>query len=104
MTDVTPFIDLPGASGALYRFRKIEGLLPPIGGNFVYIREKDGVAQVLGCGKSRALGRTLATDMAANGQEGDLYVRLNVAGAKRESEHQDLIAALPEPFTIYETE
>ena len=40
--DVKPFIDLTGASGEVYRFRRLEGGLSPIGGNFVYVREVDG--------------------------------------------------------------
>ena len=33
-----------------------------------------------------------------------LFVRLNAIGNMRNSEHEDLVAGLPRPFTIYEIE
>jgi hypothetical protein len=105
---VKPFIDLIGASGAAYRFRKAEGGLSPIGGNFVYVRDVDGMPRVVCCGKARSIGwvltkRTWFDD--ENGEPGDqLYVRLNATGTIRRSEHEDLVAGLPRPFTIYEIE
>ena len=101
---MTPFIDLPGASGALYRFRRFDGQLPPVGGNFVYVREDDGAARVVGCGKTRVLAQALAANPRRGGEAGELYVRLNVASALRDAEHADLIAALPQPYTLYETD
>ncbi len=100
----TPFIDLAGASGVLYRFRKAEGQLPPIGGNFVCVRHEDGGPRVVGCGKARTLARALAEEMRELGARGDLYIRLNVSAALRDFEHEDLVAALPQPFTVYPTD
>jgi hypothetical protein len=57
---VSSFIDLFGATGGAYRFRKAEGALSPIGGNFVYVRQLDGAARVVCCGKARWRG-ALAT-------------------------------------------
>jgi hypothetical protein len=99
--EATAFIDLVGASGAQYRFRKVEGQLPPIGGNFVCIRQEAGAVRVVGCGKARTLARALADEIKGLGAQGDLYIRLNVAGALRDSEHEDLVAALPQPFDVY---
>lgn len=100
MGEAEPFIDLVGASGAQYRFRKIEGQLPPMGGNFVCVhRDTDGL-RVVGCGKARTLARALAEDIKSLGAQGELYVRLNVSGALRDSEHEDLVAALPQPLTV----
>ena len=98
------FIDIPGASGALYRFRKVEGQPPAMACNFVYVRERNGAPHVVGCGKARTLAEAVAVDVKSRGQEGQLYVRLNVSGAKRDSEHEDIAAALPEPFVVYEME
>ena len=101
MGEAAPFIDLTGASGVQYRFRKVDGQLPPIGGNFVCVRTEAGAARVIGCGKARTLARALAEEIQGLGAQGDLYVRLNVAGALRDTEHEDLVAALPQPFTVY---
>jgi len=101
---VTPFIDLAGASGALYRFRRFEGQLPPVGGNFVYVVEDDDAVRVVGCGKTRTLLRAQTSDPRGSGQGAALYIRLNVAGALRDFEHQDLIAALPQPFAVYDAD
>lgn len=103
-----PFLDLVGASGAVYRFRKVDTALPPTAGNFVYVRENDGAHGIVCCGKARNIGLALmghpwAEDELA--EPGDqLYVRLNVGGGARAHEHEDLIAGLPRPFAIYEIE
>ena len=100
------FIDLIGATGAAYRFRQPEGALSPIGGNFVYVRERDGAPYVACCGRARSLGwglseRNWYADENAC-PEDRLFVRLNAIGATRNREHEDLVEGLPRPFTIYE--
>jgi hypothetical protein len=105
---VSSFIDLFGATGGAYRFRKAEGALSPIGGNFVYVRQLDGAARVVCCGKARSLAwglgdRNWRTDENADAED-QLYVRLNAIRTAREREHEDLVAGLPRPFTIYEIE
>jgi len=106
--DVKPFIDLTGASGEVYRFRRLEGGLSPIGGNFVYVREVDGETKVVCCGKARSLasvlmGRVWTADENAQADDA-LYIRLNAVGRTRDAEHEDLIAGLPRQFVIYEME
>jgi hypothetical protein len=105
---VSNFIDLIGASGTAYRFRRPDGAVSAIGGNFVYVRDQDGEARVVCCGCARSLGWALSHPVwfsDENAAEDDqLYVRLNAIRAVRTSEHQDLVAALPRPFTIYEIE
>lgn len=102
------FIDLVGASGAAYRFRKPDGAVSPIGGNFVYLREADDGVRVVCCGCARSLGWALSQPIWLNDEnsaEGDqLYLRLNAIRATRASEHEDLVAGLPRPFVIYEIE
>ena len=102
------FIELIGASGAAYRFRRPDGALSSIGGNFVYMRDQDGVRHVVCCGKARSLAwglgeRKWHLDEEA-GPNDELFIRLNAIEAIRTQEHQDLIAGLPRPFTIYEIE
>ncbi len=91
-----------------YRFRKVDGALSPVGGNFVYLREEDGRSRVVCCGRARSLGWALsqpAWPSDENGRPDDqLYIRLNAIGGTRNSEHEDLLAALPRPFVIYEIE
>lgn len=101
-------IDLVGASGVAYRFRKPDGAVSPIGGNFVYVREQEDGWRVVCCGRARSLGWALSqpvwpTDENA-APDDQLYVRLNAIGGTRNQEHEDLIAGLPRPFVIYEIE
>jgi hypothetical protein len=103
---VSSFVELVGASGAAYRFRAPDGALPSIGGNFVYVRLAEGLPRVVCCGKARSLAWGLAArewrkdDNAAPGDQ--LFIRLNAIGTIRDREHEDLVACLPRPFTIYE--
>lgn len=93
-----PFVDLTGASGAVYRFRLVEdpSLLPATGGNFVYLRADRKGDQVIGCGTARSLfkAQTSWPEAVEQHKANRIYVRLNVARAQRESEHDDLVAAL----------
>jgi len=104
---VEAVIDLRGASGVTYRFRR-SGWQSPIGGNFVYVRLVDGKPSVVCCGCARSLGRSLIDPiwpLDENAQPGDLlYVRLNAASSTRQSEHEDLVSGLPRPFVIYEND
>lgn len=94
---MTDFVDLQGASGARYRFRRADpAALPVMAGNLVVASGASGRLDVLFCGASRSLAeaaptiaQTLATHCGAC-----LYVRLNVARKTREAEHADLVAGL----------
>ena len=107
-TSVSNFIELIGASGAAYRFRKPDGALSSIGGNFVYVRHQEAARQVVCCGKARSLAWGLGErkwGLDENAVRGDeLFVRLNAIETTRSREHEDLLAGLPRPFTIYEIE
>lgn len=91
-------LDLPGASGATYRFRLVEdpAQLPATAGNFVYARWRGATPQVLCCSAVNSLVQaTNEWDLAvrSHGVQA-LYVRLNVARATRSEEHRDFIARL----------
>ena len=105
---MSSIIDLIGASGATYRFRTPDGALSSIGGNFVYIRVRDGERRVVCCGKARSLAWGLGDrnwHLDENAEPGDLlFIRLNAISATRSAEHEDLVEGLPRPFTIYEIE
>lgn len=102
---VKDHIDLQGASGATYRFRLVAdpAALPATSGNFVYVRWRGAAAQVACCGAVNSLtSATRLWDAAvrAHGADG-LYVRLNVARAIRDAEHEDLVARQRPPMTPY---
>ncbi|RYF99152.1 MAG: hypothetical protein EON94_11865 [Caulobacteraceae bacterium] len=88
------FIDLTGASGATYRFRRraVAGDHLPIAGNFALVTLVDGKVTVTTLGKSNDLSRLVAP---TEPPEAQVYTRLNVARAIRTSEHDDLAAAYP---------
>ena len=105
---MSSFLDLVGASGTAYRFRKPDGAVSPIGGNFVYVREQDGAPRVVCCGCARSLGWALSKPIwlsdENSAQDDQLYIRLNAIRNTRTNEHEDLVAGLPRPFVIYEIE
>lgn len=105
---MSSFIDLVGATGTAYRFRKPDGALSPIGGNFVYVREHEGARRVVCCGRARSLGWALSKPAWFSDEnaapDDQLYVRLNAIAHTRNGEHEDLLAGLPRPFVIYEVE
>ncbi len=101
-----PIIDLTGASGAIYRFRLIESpaQLPATGGNFVFVRSERKNDQVVGCGVARSLTQAGEAwpDAVAQHRTNRIYVRLNVARALREAEHEDLVAGLQPALVLPE--
>jgi hypothetical protein len=89
------FIDLEGASGALYRFRiwVSGGGHLPVAGNYVVVRQevdgfKVGVVGIADdLSKVRAEGSKV---VAADGAH--IFTRLNVSRATRTAEHDDIAA------------
>jgi hypothetical protein len=91
------FIDLTGASGAPYRFRRVDlGDLPAMAGNLVVARGEAGRLEVLLCGAARSLSRAApaAAEVLQAHRDARLYVRLNVARTVREAEHADLVVGM----------
>jgi hypothetical protein len=88
------FIDLRGASGQLYRFRLWpEGEAhPPIAGNFAIVRLEGGGQKVISVGLSNDLSQARPKTKERSTQ---IFTRLNVSRALRETEHADLAAAYP---------
>lgn len=90
-----PYIELKGASGAVYRYKLAEDADPrtTIAGNFVYV---DAKGTVLFAGEANNLVGANARWSEAVTRHGAaaLYTRLNVSGASRAEEHADVIAAL----------
>lgn len=87
-------IDLPGASGDTYRFRRAS---EPnhTAGNFIVIRDQDASYEVVCVGYSTSLANAPYADVAA--RDGlALYLRLNVSERIRLTEHADLQKRWPD--------
>lgn len=87
-------VDLPGASGDLYRFRRA---VEPnyTAGNFAVLRDLGDSYEVVCIGHTTSLVSAPWSDVAAR-RDLVLYLRLNVAQRIRLSEHEDLRARWPE--------
>lgn len=102
---LSEFIDLRGASGAAYRFRLADpAALPATAGNFVYAREEGADLVVLASGTALSLTSAggLVRNVTDRFGEADLYIRLNVARAVRQGEHQDIVEQAKPPATFDE--
>ena len=91
------FIDLPGASGATYRFRLWpEGASHlPIAGNYMFVRESsDGVKVVLAGLTNDLSSCRKEFRKAAKRKATHIYTRLNVSRATRHAEHEDIVAGI----------
>jgi hypothetical protein len=101
---MSDFVDVPGASGAQYRFRRaVPAELPPTAGNLLVATGQTGRLMVLFCGAARSLSKAApaAAEALKDNHNAHLYVRLNVARTTREAEHQDIVAATA-PATVAE--
>lgn len=95
---MTRFLDIPGASGASYRFRRVESgsELPVTAGNILAVDEQDGSPRFVCAATARSLGRAAEQlDKELKGRRvGALYIRLNVSTPVREAEHRDIVEAI----------
>jgi hypothetical protein len=91
------FLDVPGASGAQYRFRRSTmAELPMTAGNVIAVVGAPAKRRFLVCGAARSLNRAAPEIEAAlrETRKAQLYIRLNIARAVREAEHADIVAAV----------
>lgn len=88
------FIDIRGASGSAYRFRRwpAVGRHPPIAGNFVLVA--GGSRDVVALGVSDDLSRA-PPGLNVDESETALFTRLNISRQAREAEHADLAQLHP---------
>jgi hypothetical protein len=87
------FLDLQGASGAIYRFRLWGDQTTPTAGNYVVRSAKTGELLLIGVTHDLLQIRKSALESTP---DAELYVRLNVARAIRHAEHEDLAAKYPD--------
>jgi hypothetical protein len=95
------FIDVQGASGAMYRYSDAAGEAPSSGaGNFVYVRGGGPRPGIVFAGETDNLrGCRTGWERARLLHSADgLYVRLNVRAAARRAEQADIVAALDPPM------
>ena len=78
--------------------------LPATAGNFVYAREEGADLVVLASGTALSLTSAggLVRNVTDRFGEADLYIRLNVARAVRQGEHQDIVEQAKPPATFDE--
>ncbi len=90
------FVDLNGASGAIYRFRLAPGgqVSTPIAGNYVCVRDDAAGFTVLSVAATNDLSDAQAAWKLAAAKHGatHLYTRLNVSLSARETEQRDIAA------------
>ncbi|MFZ0268562.1 hypothetical protein [Caulobacter sp.] len=89
------YIDLQGASGAVYRYKLAEDRDPrtTIAGNFVFI-DAQGVVIYAGEANNLHGAANRFPEAALKHKAEYLYTRLNVSGASRSDELQDIVAAV----------
>lgn len=94
---MSDFLDVPGASGNSYRFRRARVTdLPSMAGNVVAVAGSQAKRRFLLCGAARSLNHAApAIDAALRDARGaNVFIRLNVARTVREAEHADIVAAV----------
>jgi hypothetical protein len=97
-------IDVPGASGAAYRFTLAENAKPTnaVAGVYLYVSQKPGGPPALihiGQANSLMMDAVVRwSDAVKDFGATDLYTRLNVARSAREAEIADLLAAYDPPM------
>lgn len=92
-------IEFKGASGAAYRFRLAENGDPKttISGNFIYVRDQGAQPEVVyaGATSNLASGVREKWDEAVKSHGAThIYTRLNVGGAARAAELDDIVEGL----------
>lgn len=87
-------VDLTGASGAVYRFRRVANgeAQQRMGGNYALLKARAGGFTVRFVGLTNDLSQARQECPPELLKGAHLYVRLNVPRAAREAEHEDLRA------------
>lgn len=88
--------DFTGKSGQRYRYTLLDGqTIWPSGGNYLYVKQAKTGPKVLFAGETESLFRGYRSRWdEAHDQHGatDIYLRLNITGAVRRAEMEDIIA------------
>ncbi len=97
-------IDVRGVSGAVYRFGLIRDGRPlsPIGGNYLYVRDAGETYEIVYAGEGQNLindARVHLSEAEAVYGEVHLFTRLNISEGIRQTEHNDIVAAVSPPMS-----
>ncbi|MFN3511891.1 MAG: hypothetical protein ACK41C_02515 [Phenylobacterium sp.] len=96
---MSDFLDVPGVSGARYRFRRADlHALPATAGNLLVVCLRKAGPELLLCAAADSLAQAAsgAAEALKARRGAVVYIRLNVARAAREAEHADIAALAPE--------
>ena len=98
------FIDLEGASGATYRFHRVDDLanLPAIAGNFAYVQGDGPTPVLVCCGTDETLLKAAARWPSAQQthRATAIYIRRNVSWKVRAFEHDDIVKQHRPPLVV----
>jgi hypothetical protein len=94
---LTRQFDIPGQSGALYRYKALEELKPvsPGGANYLFVAWNGDTAKVIHAGETDSLHRAVFDSWEeARAEHGavEILARLNITGAVRRAEQADIVA------------
>ncbi len=94
---LTRQFDIPGQSGALYRYKALEELKPvsPGGANYLFVSWNGDTARVIHAGETDSLHRAVFDSWEeARAEHGavEILARLNITGAVRRAEQADIVA------------
>ncbi len=97
------YVDLQGASGAVYRYRSAGEGDPKtaMSGNFCYVAGDGGDKRVVFLGQTDNLmtgARARWTEACNKHGASQLFIRLNISAAARSSELEDLLGSLTPPM------
>ena len=94
--------DFAGASGKTYRYTLLEGqTIWPSGGNYLYVKTTKQGPKVIFADETESLFRGYASRLdEAKAQHGatDVFLRLNITGAVRRAERDDIAANYQPPM------
>ena len=89
------FVDLAGASGAQYRFHRVEPeMLPSRSGNFAFVKYEGADVQVVGLGGTNSLRNVMAlwANATQHHDVDGVYIHFNTTRQARDRVHHDLAA------------
>jgi len=100
---MTRQIDFAGQSGTLYRYKAFDEMrpIPPGGANFVYVKWVNDAPKIVYAGETDSLHRSVfeTWDEAQKGFGAtEIFARLNITGAVRRTEHDDIVAQHSPPM------
>jgi hypothetical protein len=100
---MSDYVDVPGASGRIYRFMRLKDGRPlsPMGGNYIFARHTGNRFELIYAGEVQNLlkdARERWREAVERYQVSEIYTRLNISERVRQLELEDIVAADPPPM------